>query len=249
MYKKLPEKMFVVDNKDKEFHEKWYDGRSKGNIPHPFRAVLLGSPNVGKSNTAKNLLLKQWPPFQQIIVCHCDPEYTKEYDDVNCILLGEIPSPEDFVGDRKTAVILDDLEFKEMSKQQRFCLNRLFGNVSTHKNISVILCAQDPFNVPALVRRCSNLWCLYQMDDTQQLKSCLSRAGLPLEKYKKLLPLMQKKTDFLVIDKTKGTPYPLRLNIYDVIEEKVKEVKKPISQKLDYDPYRKLSVKEILGKK
>ena len=106
----------------------------------------------------KNLLIRAKPPFEEVFVIHCDPDYTKEYDDIGAVLLKDIPSPEDWEGQVKTLVILDDLEFKGMSKDQRRNLDRLFGFVSTHKNISCILCSQDPFNVPPIVRRCSNLW-------------------------------------------------------------------------------------------
>ena len=68
---------------------------------------------------AKNLIIRADPPFQEIIVIHCDPEYTKEYDDIDVELLGEVPAPDEFEGEVKTLVVLDDLEFKSMNKVQK----------------------------------------------------------------------------------------------------------------------------------
>ena len=53
------------------------------NFPHPFRGVLLGPPNCGKTTTVKNTLMRQEPPFKRMYIIHCDGEYTQEYDDVN----------------------------------------------------------------------------------------------------------------------------------------------------------------------
>lgn len=74
-------KLFRIPNKDKFFHETWHPGRNLLNIPHPFRAILAGPPNRGKSTICKNLLLRADPPFEQVIVVHYDME-TKEYDDL-----------------------------------------------------------------------------------------------------------------------------------------------------------------------
>ena len=222
--KKLPDRILVIKNPDKEFHEKWYRGRNKLNIPHPFRAVLLGPPHRGKTLTVKNILLREDPPFEQVKVIHCDGDYTQEYDDVDAEMLDEIPAPSEWEGLVKTLVVLDDLEFKTMKKDQRKNLDRLFGFVSTHKHISVILCSQDPFNVPPIVRRCSNLWVLWRMDDLDSMATCSRKAGLKKEQlfniFEKLMPLP---TDSLWLDRTDKTPYPLRKNGFDIIELSLKK--------------------------
>ena len=75
---KLPNEIIPLPNPDKEFHESWNKSRNMLNIPHPFRAVMLGPPNVGKTTIVKNLLLRADPPFQEVIVIHCDSGYTQE---------------------------------------------------------------------------------------------------------------------------------------------------------------------------
>lgn len=220
---KLPKKILPIDNPDKEFHEKWDDKRDMLNIPHPFRSVLLGPPNVGKTTIIKNLIIRQDPPFEEIFVIHCDSGYTKEYDDLgdNIQMLSSIPAPEEWTGTAKTLVILDDLEFKTMNKEQRRNLDRLFGYCSTHKNLSLSLASQDPFNVPCIVRRCANLWVLWRSSDLDAMATCSRKTGLKPEDFNIIFNNFMKETkDSLWIDMTDKTPYPMRKNGFTLINKK-----------------------------
>ena len=219
---RLPNKLIPIPNPDKAFHEKWYQGRNKLNPPHPYRCVCLGPPNVGKSTVVKNLLLRANPPFEDVVVIHCDGEYTKEYDDLgdNIEMLSEIPAPEDWEGIKKTLVVLDDLEFKGMNKQQKRNLDRLFGYCSTHKNISCILCSQDPFNVPPIVRRCSNLWVLWRCSDLDAMSTCARKTGLKSNNFNSIFnQLMLEPRDSLWLDMTAHSPYPMRRNGFEIINK------------------------------
>ena len=69
----LPAKLLYLPNNDKSFHERWETGRDMLNIPHPFRAVLLGRPNVGKTNIIINLILRC--NFEEIFVIHRCPYF------------------------------------------------------------------------------------------------------------------------------------------------------------------------------
>lgn len=224
----LPNKLIAIPNPDKQFHEKWHPGRNMLNIPHPFRCVALGPPNVGKTTVVKNLLLRANPPFKRVFVIHCDPDFTQEYDDVGGEMLDDIPTPEEWDGDEKALVVLDDLEFKGMNKDQRRNLDRLFGFVSTHKNISCILCSQDPFNVPPIVRRCSNLWVLWRMTDLDALSTCARKTGMKADNFNSIFNhLMLEPKDSLWIDMTDHSPYKMRKNGFKLIKKK--EAKKPPS--------------------
>ena len=211
----LPKTLIPVNNADKEFHETWAEGSDLLNFPHPFRGVLLGPPNCGKSTTVKNILLRQDPPFKRLYIIHCDGSGTQEYDDVGGTHLTRIPAPDQWPGKEKTLVVVDDLELKTLPKTQKMCLDRLFGYVSTHKNISVVLCSQDPFNVPPIVRRCSNLWILWPARDVDSVQTCARKCGEDLrEKFK----LCTHNKDSIWIDLTDGTPARLRKNGYEELE-------------------------------
>lgn len=229
---RLPNKIIPLPNADKAFHEKWYKGRNMLNIPHPFRCVCMGPPNVGKTTIVKNLLLRAKPPFEEVFVIHCDGNYTKEYEDIGAEMLDDIPKPEEWEGEVKTLVVLDDLEFKFMNRDQKRNLDRLFGFVSTHKNISCILCSQDPFNVPPIVRRCSNLWILWRLNDLDALSTCARKTGMKSSNFNNIFnQLMLEQRDSLWIDQTDGTKYPMRKNGYTLIrKEDGSETKKELEK-------------------
>ena len=218
--RRLPNKLIGIPCSDKHFHEKWYEGRNMLNFPHPYRACLIGRPNTGKTTTVKNIILRAHPQFQEVYVIHCDANYTTEYDDVGAIMLSEIPPPEQWDGQVKTLVILDDIEFKFLPKEQKRNLDRLWGFVSTHKNISCMLCVQDCFNVPPAVRRMSNLFIFWKIVDIDSMAMAARKTGLKKDNFHSIFnDLMNEKRDSLWIDMTDDTKYPMRKNGFELIEK------------------------------
>jgi hypothetical protein len=231
---RLPNEIIALPNADKDFHESWTKGRNKLNIPHPFRCVALGPPNCGKGTVVKNILLRANPPFEEIICIHCDPDYTQEWDDCDVKMMSEIPAPEDWEGVKKTLVILDDLEFKAMSKNQKRNLDRLFGFCSTHKRLSVILCSQDPFNVPPIVRRCSNLWVMWRCPDLDAMATVSRKTGMKSQNFNAIFnQLMMDTHDSLWLDQTTKSPYPMRKNGFQLIKKQEGEETKKDKLNLD----------------
>lgn len=215
--------LLFLPNKDKLFHESWEPDDDMLNFPHPSRFVITGKPGCGKTNFIKNLIIKQDPPWEEIYLLHCDAEYTKEYDDLGdgVIILNEIPAPTEWEGRRKSLVILDDLEYKCMSKDQKRHLDRLFGYVSTHKNISIMITAQDCFNLPPIVRRCANVFVLWKSHDLENMRMISKRCGLTKEDFSYIFKhLITDQRDCLVIDCTEKTQYPLRKNGYQILKIK-----------------------------
>ena len=209
----------IYENTDKLFHEKWYKGRQMKNLPHPFRCILSGPPGSGKTNVILNLLVKNEPYFKEVIVIHCDAEYTTEYDDVSARMLSDIPSPKEFDCKLKSFVIIDDIDYLRLPKEQKTNLNRLFGYVSTHKNISVCLTAQDIFNIPCGVRRCSDVWILWQMNDLDAVSKLGRKINYTASQIKELFDkYIHDAHDYIMFDMTKNSPYPLRLNGHQIIE-------------------------------
>ena len=82
-------KVVAFDNSDKKKAEKWDDKKDKhgnldlANFPCPFRCLLLGPPNSGKSNLIKNLIIHQKPRFTDIYVIHQDSDGTTEWNDLD----------------------------------------------------------------------------------------------------------------------------------------------------------------------
>jgi uridine kinase len=218
---KLPNKIIPLPNPDKEFHEEWFQGRNMLNFPHPFRACIFGKPNSGKTTCIKNIVLRAKPSFKEVVIIHCDGGYTKEYDDLGDVeILSEIPAPEDWEGLVKTLVILDDLEVKDLKKEQMRNLDRLFGYVSTHKNISVILTSQNMTNIPAIVRRCSNVFIMWSNPDKDAMAIMARKTGLKGDDLRNIFDkLMKESKDSLWVDLTDNSPYPMRKNGFTLINK------------------------------
>tara|TARA_R110001606_G_scaffold156605_1_gene299388 strand:+ start:2176 stop:2841 length:666 start_codon:yes stop_codon:yes gene_type:complete len=217
----FPKKIIGLDNPDKTFHEEWSKSRDLLNFPHPFRAVMLGTPNCGKGNFIKNIIIRAKPEFEEIYCIHCDAEYTKEWEDIGAVMLDEIPDPKAWEGKVKTLVVIDDYELQGLSKIQKHNLDRLFGFVSTHKNISVCLALQDAFSVPPIVRRCSNIFVLWKVADLDSMSRIARKVSVPVKVFNQIFKNhMPNVHDSLTVDMTSKSPCVLRKNGYERIEIK-----------------------------
>lgn len=227
----MEEKIFVIPNADKESWHEHYKKDGSDNFlmfTHPFRMLLSGGVNSGKTNLIYNILLRQeHKPFERIIICHVDGKFTKEYDLIDHDQVDEIPRPDDteyFTGAKKTCFIIEDMDYKMMNQQQRSNLNRLFGFVSTHKNVSVIATTQTFFNVPPSVRRMTNVFCIWGNDsDRDYMKTFARKVGEKQTTIMAILDSFESTKDFLLIDMTgrprrNGIKTKLRVNGTEVVE-------------------------------
>ena len=215
----LPRKLIHLPNKDKGFHESWTKDRDPLNVPHPFRCVLTGLPNMGKTSAIFNILARIDPPFEQLYLLHCD-ESTSEYDDHFTRLTG-VPPPDFWDCKTKTAVVIDDVDLKKLPKDEKSNLNRLLGYVSTHKNVSVFVTCQNYFDLPECVKKCSNFFVIYKPNDLDSLGVIGRRVGLRKKKleaiYDQVWDSGRDRRTALWLDNTKGTPYPRRIDAYEMI--------------------------------
>ena len=215
----LPDEIIKIANKDKEFHETWTDDRNILDIPHPYRMAILGKVGLGKSTLAKNVFLRTQAgdyPFEQLYVIH-GSDNTQEFDELDpTMMLNDIPDPRDLTeNDKKTMIIIDDFEMSGLSKQSLKNLSSLFRFVSSHHNISLIICYQSFFDMPSIIKKCCNLFIIYRPNDRDELTTIGRRVGLTKKEihyiFDRFLP---EKRDTLMVDMSEDTPAPLRKNLF-----------------------------------
>ena len=136
-------------------------------------------------------------------------------------MISYIPQPEYLEGKVKSLVIIDDFDFKEMSKNDRKALSRLCGYASTHKNYSVILCTQTFYDIPSAVRNMANIIVIWDSHNRNVIKSLAQRIGF--RSPQELTYLMDKyvkgQHGNLWIDFTANSPATIRINGYQLLDE------------------------------
>lgn len=220
---KLPKKILPMPNKDKTFQESWYNGRDLLDFPHSWRCVISGRVGAGKTTIVKNLIIRQDPMFQKIFVVHIDPD-SEDYAEVEGVqMIDFIPGPrhEFFKGKKKTLIILDDLEYKFMSKEQLRNLDRLYGYVSSHKGVSCAVLSQDVYNIPVCIRRMSNIWILGKINnDLTSFLTIAERCGVKREDFVHIYETYIKGNhDSFWLDRTEGSPAQFRINGYTILDK------------------------------
>ena len=96
------------------------------------------------------------------------------------------------------------------------------------------MCAQDAFNIPPIVRRCSNLWVMWKCPDLDAMSAVSRKSGMSSKNFNSIFnQLMCDTHDSLWIDMTSKSPYPLRKNGYTQITKKDGAKAKKILEDLD----------------
>jgi len=219
---KLPNEILKIENADKTFHEKWHTGRDMCDFPHPVRIGILGKVGLGKSTIAKNIFLRSQAsdnPYEQLLIIH-GSDSTKEWDDLEpTMILNDIPDPQDLTqNDKKTMIIIDDFEMSGLPKQSLKNLSSLFRFVSSHHNISIIICYQSFFDMPSIIKKCCNVFIIYRPNDRDELGTIARRVGMTKKDMLYIFDnFMKEKRDTLCIDMTEDSPAPLRKNLFTPI--------------------------------
>ena len=228
---KLPKKLIEIKNADKGWTESWSESRAKdiANFPHPSRICLIGPPSVGKSFICKHLLLHQKPMFKELYIIHGDSDCTKEYEDVEpTMMLNEFPPIEFFDGSQKTLVIIDDVEYSSMNKEQQGRMNKLVRYGSSHKNLTLYFTHQNFFSLPILVRKLCNVFVIWKPRALGELKMIANRVGMRAEELECIFDnICTDYRDSLCIDLHYKTPALLRKNIWEPIDMARIKVHKP----------------------
>jgi len=210
------EELIIFHNDDKDFHEK-YDGRN-GRLVHPFRALMTSSVNSGKTSLIKNIILNQDPPFEKIYLWHFDPENTKEYDILDVVKINTPLTKEDVATPEKKLLIMEDLLVSQFSKQTQGQINRMFGYMSTHSNMSIIMTSQNPFDIPISLRRAASHLFLWNTIDNISKNLLGARFGMDAKELTKILnDNCESSYDNIVLDLTPNAPF-IRKNLFEVIK-------------------------------
>ena len=171
--------------------------------------ILAGPPNCGKSTYIKNVVVHADPPFQQVVTISPDPDFTKEYEDIEHVALGSCPPPQEFPGDKKLLVIIDDMDETTMT----------FGYVSTHKNASIMWGIQDAMKCPTSARRAANVFVLAKSPDIAATAALATRSGLNPSQLSSLFDCCVYPHDSITIDTTPNSPAPIRFNCFTILEQ------------------------------
>ena len=221
---KIPKKLIDIKNTDKGFTEKWTPARSGdiANFPHPSRIALIGPPSTGKSFVCKHLLMHQRPMFKELYIIHGDADVTTEFNDLEpTMIMSTFPPVEFYDGKVKTLVIIDDVEYSDLSKDQIARLHKLFRYVSSHKNVSIYVTHQNFFSLPSLVRKLCTTFIIWKPRSSTELKLIANRIGLKPEMLTDIFKnQLSNYRDSLTVDFNIGTPCVFRKNIFEKLDIK-----------------------------
>ena len=225
---KRPSKLVHFECSDKFNHESWDDKRALLNFPRPYRAILSGPPNVGKTSVIKTLLCTADPLFERGFVWHPDPDVVEsgEYSDCGLEPIQRLPPTRywyDENPDKKHMVlVIDDIALASLDKEQRHLLDRLVSNVSTHASLSIIMASQIFFNLPPFLRKTANLFVLYRpVSEEQDNRAISKRVGLSPDTLASLFrDHCATPHNSVWIDLSSSSPAKIRIDGTKVLKEK-----------------------------
>ena len=237
------DKNFIEQWDDLGISKSGLPNRDPLNFPKSFRICLIGPVGVGKTMFIKNIICRiqnSRKKFERIFVLHQD-KFAREYDDIDAEVITELPENDFWMGypqdtdeeeiDEEeedetverppTLMIIDDICFKDLPKSQTLLLDRLCGFISSHCNVSLAVLNQTAFAIDPIIRKCANIWCIWRPNDTDELNIISRRVGFKSKELNQLFDdVATKDTDSIMVDKTPGSPFPLRLNGYKLIKRK-----------------------------
>ena len=150
---------------------------------------------------------------------HNDLE-TEEYNNIDLTYVDDvIPTIDEFDSTKKKLLIIEDIDYRNMPKSEKTLLDRHMGCNSTHKNISIMMTAQDGFNLPPSIRRMCSVLCLWKGHDVNALTIISSRFGIKAKDLKYFFDkIANGKHDFIVIDTHRDGKLRIRKNLTEPIE-------------------------------
>lgn len=228
MPKQLPKQVIKFNSADKEFHQK-PDLNDMGNLCSPSLVLIANGKNCGKTRLAKNFIAKKNLPYQRIVVYSPMPD-TEEYtSDIDCEMINDIydifneesPSKTIFDRNERNLLVCDDLDMKNLRRDDQRLLSDFFRFHCTHNNIDIIIIVQNLYDTLPICRRIADIVILFNNHDAEFMKTLSKKFSIPLDDFKYIFKnLITEKTDSLLIDESRPEKYRLRKNIYEIINIK-----------------------------
>lgn len=222
---KFTDEIFCFHSSDKNFKEEWKFGQSPWNFPASYRMWLFGLPDSGKTAAIKNVLVRTDPPFERIQILQLgltdknNGKKKSEWSELEgAEIINSVPEPDSYDDFSKKLLIIEDMDFKGMDHEDQSRLDRLASYTSSHRNLSIMLTAQDFFDLQPSVRRKPSVIVLWPTVDLDSLKCMARKSGLTPDDFAKIFKTMNKHDSFW-IDLTDSSPYKYRKNGHIKIEE------------------------------
>jgi hypothetical protein len=181
----------------------------------PWRHCIVGPPGSGKRVLLLNQILRMKERPARTVVIHLDKS-TREYDRVADEIY-TLDEGFDFTalgdGEQRTLLILDELPWANLKKDQRDALVTLFRYGSTHKNCSIALLYQVFSKIPVEVRRMCSAFSFFPGCDRQELPHMSMAVGVDLLELKSLLCLTRSRQESITVDTAVPADHPLRYRL------------------------------------
>jgi hypothetical protein len=162
--------------------------------------------------------------FKELYVIHGDSDCTTEFDDLEpTMMMSEFPDVAFWDAKVKTCVLIDDIEYSNLSKEQLARLHKLVRYVSSHKNVTIYVTHQSMFDLPPLVRKLCNVFVIWKPRSRTELKLIANRIGLEPDQVIEIFETdLKGHRDSLMVDFTENSPAVFRKNIFEKLDIKSK---------------------------
>jgi hypothetical protein len=210
-------RLLIFENSDKVDTTSPFNPRNLCDLPTPFCAILSAPTSSGKTSLIQNIILQQQPEFDRILLWHFD-EFSSEYDSLDVEKIESAPNVSMFKRGEKTLLIIEDISFDALNKQEKSDLNRCFGYISSHYGVSILLTTQTYTNVPVPIRRMANFLFLWKATDRRLSYLLSAMFGINKKRVDEYFDTLETRYDFICISSAVGYPR-ITKNIYEVLSE------------------------------
>jgi hypothetical protein len=149
------------------------------------------------------------------VVIHLD-KTTREYDKVADEIY-TLDDAFDFTmlgdGEQRTLLILDELPWPNLNKEQRGALFTLFSYGSTHKNCSIALLYQVFTKIPNEVRKMCSAFTFFPGCDRKELPHMSMSVRVDLMEMRSLFYLTRSKQESITVDTAVPADHKLRYRL------------------------------------